>query len=78
MPPVRATARHLTLTARLLRITPEDYPEQANKRFRETLSFTSYDFEAMRRAYDDLRRTPSRPALLAYIKEICEKTGSGD
>jgi hypothetical protein len=57
------------------RVLPADYPAQANKRIRETLGFTDADFEALRRPYDDPRRTPSKRALLRRIAGACTKLG---
>lgn len=57
------------------RVLPADYPAQANKRIREKLGFTDADFEALRRPYDDPRRTASKRALLKRIAKACKKKG---
>lgn len=58
------------------RVLPKDYGAEANRRIREMLGATDADFAALRRAYDDPRRTPSKRALLSTIREACEADGT--
>jgi hypothetical protein len=58
-----------------LRVLPTDYPVLANLQIRQRLGVTDFDFAAMRRPYDDPRRTPSKRKLLARIREYCLAQG---
>jgi hypothetical protein len=58
-----------------LRILPTDYPEWANRRIREQLGLGDADFVAMRRPYDDPRRTATKRGLLARAREYCMVRG---
>jgi hypothetical protein len=51
--------------------------KEANKRIRRILRFTDADFVAMRRPYDDRRRTASKRALLRRVKHERQKSGQG-
>ncbi len=59
-----------------LRILARDYGARANRRIREKLGAADADFAALRRAYDDPRRTPSKRALLETIRRACEADGT--
>lgn len=59
-----------------LRILAQDYGARANRRIRERLGAVDSDFAALRRAYDDPRRTPSKRALLETIRRACEADGT--
>ena len=62
------------------RVLPADYPEQARRRIREAFGLTeeelTAEFKKLRRSYDDPRRTPSKRALLEFIRQQCEAEGS--
>jgi hypothetical protein len=57
------------------RVLPPDHPERARQRIKDRLGFTDEDFKAMRRPYDDPRRTPSKRALLETIRLALEAEG---
>jgi hypothetical protein len=59
-----------------LRVLEADYGEVANQRVRELLGFTGADFRALRRAYDDPRRSASKRATLEVIRRACEAEGA--
>ncbi len=58
-----------------MRILTDRDAREANKRIRRILGFTDADFVAMRRSYDDPRRTPSKRALLRRVKHERQKSG---
>jgi len=44
-------------------VLPPDYPEKARQRIKETLGLTDEHFKALRRPYDDPRRTASKRGI---------------
>ena len=66
----------MTISSSELKVLPEDYSAEANRRIRERLGVVDADFKALRRAFDDPRRTPSKRAMLDVIRRACEADGT--
>jgi hypothetical protein len=61
------------------RVLPPDYAEQARWRIREAFGLTEEElraeFKKLRRSYNDPCRTPSKRALMEFIRKRCEAEG---